>query len=1400
MLTIRNSFGSLAIIGGFIGSLNIIQAAGTIKPVQSVSADDMNVMLQAVEATTPVAAESVPRCGLFYSALMPMGPPLPGSMGWPAWNLGEDSFGQSVWLLDDLDQPQAQMRTMAGTRMTMDVPTPGDGGDDGTNTYTFNASSFTVDYGTNLWIAQVGISSGSLFGIVSNSVADIYYEIQSCENLLGGWSSEGVPVYGSETASWTPFSVAMNNRTNLFVRIKSWADSTGSGIPDWWWLQYFGQTTNVDAYANPASDGWNNLEKFLGGMNPNVFYTPPAPQGLTASFNVDNTATVNWQPSPGPVTGYTVQRDYITYDSGYHYQTFNLSAGSVSLQDATPFNSPWWVGARGLTVYVSYKIQAHYAGGDSAWSSEVQLEPETTDITLVPGSQGSVYFAARNLPVGTTALRLTRLDYWMESQFGDSPANAVSFDIPLSTGTNGLYLIPAEDTTSSLDAYGYAWYGWFVQPVNANGQGTSQANSFDWGFYSDLLPQYWIVPPYFDGRAQLKQNLIFLLRAATVDSPFYYNGFGTNQVYTSCFYAYTVTNPATYAYSAFNSPFGIVVNYSGGYGYIQNGFDVFSPFQNNYLYRNFVFNMADLSGYRPPFYSEIPGQIMTGVAGSYEDTGFFGSHHGLGLVDLPTYHFMPPTTSGVTISAMLATDQTQWLCSYPLDSPEMYYDPATDSMVSYGYLEEIGVTPSVDAGWNQWETMAANARNVYGLPFLSAKIAWGNTSDATYTLSAGSQVENVDGYFYPQTAQPLFQTVEYDFWNRSPLPGSTNFSTSQASDLLIAGVDSFIGVNGYAKLAVSNGYPGVYAYLGQYFDQAYKIDANGVVTTNTTGVLSPYGSFFATEPGPAALVTMPDVDTGARGTCTVYCVSAQVDKNFDGTMDLSFNGPDATSQASPMEFWVNSGHCEPGKNGNLDTDLPVPPNSTNYSRGKITCQRDLENFARLWICGMPSLPLYQNYTVTLSMSLSSGNPAINLYWSCETNGGTSYLTDTNIAAQQIAVGLLSNYGTSIGTVSNNCSCTFPEGTFLFGGTRHLLFEGAGIGSGQLTLTISQNGNTLAQTGVWLDLHDIRDFFEVAKITNNASGAISNWTSAVETVLPATSSVLGDDTNLIVFVHGINVDDWHWIDASETVFKRLYWAGYHGKFMTVKWPCNFLTPPSPVTLAVFNLSEANAYKASTSLATYLNQLRSRFPGYRLNLFVHSQGNAVASEAIKNGAPFDTYIITQGAISDGAYDVNATNYPPFMNEEVGKKITPEWQPMGYHGVYTNSNFAGKIVNFYNTNDPVLAVWIVDQVDLKPSGGYFYDGVNCRYTISTNIIVTDFQETRSMVSRSRSLSVGQSGPASAHGVIKSAVDLNANFGFNNASFDDHSAQWAWPIQTSLSYYYSVLSACNISTHQLQ
>jgi hypothetical protein len=1367
MKSFRNSFGSLAIIGGLIGSLNFIHAQTTAKAVQAVSMDDMAVVLQAIEETMPVAAESVPRCGTFYSAFysaqFPNWPPLPGNINnVPAWNLGD-----GVWLLDDLDQPQAQMQAMAGTRMTMDVPVPGDGGDSGTNTFTFNESSFTVDYGTNLWIRMDGISSGNLVGIMSNSIAGTPYEIQSCENLLGAWSSEGEPVYGLETTNWTPFNVAMNNRTNLFVRIKSWADSTGSGIPDWWWLQYFG-SVGGDPFAFD-SYGWTLLQDFEAGYNPTVFHTPPAPRGLTVSLNqLGQTVAISWLPSAGAVAGYTVEKTYqpFFYSSP---QISDFSTTTPNYLDSLAGDSP--DPDSGYAYDVTYRVQAQYSsGGASAWSASVPLQQATLSGSIVPGSNGAPYLLVSGLPKTAATVRLVYYDQIASLNHNDFSFNT-SRDIPIADFTNGLYPLPASWQSAGVDAYGYNNTPNQIQSVDADGNpsAVSWLNYVVWS------------PPFYDGRAQLKQNLIFLLRESNANGPFNCAVFGTNGQETA-----SISMPSAYAYVGF---YGFPPKCYDNY--FDTELDVLRPFTDNYFYRNFVFNTADV---------DVDGNITTGASTGYD---YWTQNYSLILQQPATYQFQSSMTNQSTIPALLATNNTQWLFSDPF------------------WLNDYGASVALIVGIN-WDpgldySMINNVRNFFGLPFRSTELAYQAYDSGgfglgyldTYTLYPGNSVNIIGLNFYTETAQPQFQTVEYDFWQPNDqcgwpeptkdwLPGHPNFSPTNTSRLMIAPVGSSITVAGYAKLAIQNGYSGAYGYLAQYFDKAYKI-ANGIVTTNTTGVLSPYGNFSATEPGPAALVTMPDVDTGARGTCTVSVASIQVDKNSDGIMDLSFSGPDATSQASPYRVWANSGHCEPGSGGSLDTDLPVPPNSPNYSAGEITCQRDLENFFRLWVCGLPALPANQGYTITLSMSPVSGSPAINLYDSVETNGGTGYLTDTNIAFQQCLAYAhgsspynvyYTGPGAPIAKITPSSSFTFPASYFTNSGNKYFLFEGACTnGSGELMMTISQNGNVIAQTGVWLDLHDVKDFYEQAVITNNTSGSISNWTSGIEMVKPATSA-LGDDTNLIIFVHGINVDNWDWLDDSDTVFKRLYWAGYHGKFMTVKWPCYFLTPPRPVTFDVFNLSEANAYKASTSLTTYLNQLRSRYPGYHLNLFVHSQGNAVASEAIKNGAPFDTYILTQGAISDGAYDVNATNYPVLVNEEYGKKITPEWQPMGYRGVYTNSNFSGKIVNFYNTNDPVLAVWIVDQVDLKPSGGYFYDGVNCRYTISSNI-VTDFQETRSMVSRSRSLSVGQSPPESPHGVIKSAVDLNTRYGFNNAFPADHSAQWTWPIQTTTGYYLQLLDS---------
>ena len=92
------------------------------------------------------------------------------------------------------------------------------------------------------------------------------------------------------------------------------------------------------------------------GLNPNVFYTPPPPQGLTVTYNANNgTAIISWLPAPGPVTGYT-----LTNSAG---QSYNLSASATSFTNNVS-GSPNGYYMGDPTVYETYQLQAHYAGGN----------------------------------------------------------------------------------------------------------------------------------------------------------------------------------------------------------------------------------------------------------------------------------------------------------------------------------------------------------------------------------------------------------------------------------------------------------------------------------------------------------------------------------------------------------------------------------------------------------------------------------------------------------------------------------------------------------------------------------------------------------------------------------------------------------------------------------------------------------------------------------------------------------------------------------------------------------------------------------------------------------------------------------------------------------------------------
>ncbi len=105
------------------------------------------------------------------------------------------------------------------------------------------------------------------------------------------------PNLASETST-NPWAHGLTNLQvyqNPSVLIADNYETLGDGIPDWWRVTYFGvcTTTNTDSCAtcDLEGDGWNNLDKYLYGMNPLVYYSPfdfivNGGQPYTASLNV----------------------------------------------------------------------------------------------------------------------------------------------------------------------------------------------------------------------------------------------------------------------------------------------------------------------------------------------------------------------------------------------------------------------------------------------------------------------------------------------------------------------------------------------------------------------------------------------------------------------------------------------------------------------------------------------------------------------------------------------------------------------------------------------------------------------------------------------------------------------------------------------------------------------------------------------------------------------------------------------------------------------------------------------------------------------------------------------------------------------------------------------------------
>ena len=1011
-------------------------------------------------------------------------------------------------------------------------------------------------------------------------------------------------------------------------------------------------------------------------------------------------------------------------------------------------------------VSATYRVKATNVGGNSHYSPELKnlVDPRmTVDAKIVRGPGGRLFLAVAALPPDAVSLLVYRQTFDADFPQGDYYQSGGSvFDAGLADGSFTVALSSLTNGVALLPTNSIPAYGRYFLYVTAKGP--------------DGRPGHWTpineppTVPFLDGTAAMKQNLSFLLRSAGAFDPLHFR-----VKYADESYSYLYAWPADYVYSGCFDLWGYA---------IQNEFE---PFEENRYFRNFAF--------------PVNGVLSSGLLDS-GITDYVATEIRIGLNpahSFPTYSYAV-NSNQTAIGSTLSRTDSRWIFG---------------GYQTFGFHIDYGLY--IDASNNL--ALAADYPNIYGLPIQSAKLK--QFSGAFTTLNAGSAIApTVYGLVYHEVTEPVLETTGFYFARPGvdAIPGSYDFAVTNATPLLITGVGQPFTVAGWARQRIVNGFTNKFAYLGQYFDKAYTI-TNGVKTTNQTGILSEYGNFLPTEPGRMILTTKADLDqtTNQVGECLVHVIGLNVDANHDGILDRTFTGLDQTSPQRPFRFWVNNDH---------DAGEDIKDSAPDYQDGLITTPRDLEDFARLWITGIPT---NQDLTIQISWRNEAGQPAIKLYRAVEDDGGIGYLTNTTVAGTQINYGNISGtyvgYGASLGLIAPGQTLSLASTNFLTFARKHFLFEGAGIGSGELVLSIIQNSVVIGESSLFFDLHDVKDFYErytATNVTRNLppSALVSQFRPDHLMDTPPNEA-----KQLAIFVHGINNTEFEYESSSETIFKRLYWSGYKGRLAAFRWPCTYF-PGNEGTIIPFHKfdrGEFYAYKSANAFKEYLRFQTNRFGlmDYTINILAHSMGNGVVGEAIVNGAPFDNYILSQGAVPAHAYDFAAPTLQRLVDAETNKP-TPYFEyDGGYHRCFTN--IGGHVVNFYNTNDFALASgtyqvpgigtievnWVRHNENEKPESflgspffGYEYGYFPGSYTSyrqesSVPITLTDVHEIRSMVSRSRTAAVGAQGGLA--GVIDSSIDLKSSFEFDSTR-PEHGAQFSRPIQSSREYYIQVLNSFQI------
>jgi len=941
-----------------------------------------------------------------------------------------------------------------------------------------------------------------------------------------------------------------------------------------------------------------------------VSNTPSAPTGF--SITLDSTGTnvsLSWTPASGDVTSYTIQRGVLNPSTGtYTYTTIGtVSAGTTTFTVTGAINNY-------LDEWNSYQVVANHTSGGVTASANTQLS--SASINFLPSASlnsrlnisahmvrneiGQWQLMFINIPTNAQTILLGWCSYDNLYDFG--PQNLANINqapqtafqvvkIPVASLTNGVYAIP---DWQLFEYFPNNWSGVIgcVQAMDTQG---------NYGNVSFIEYLRYDSPRWVDGRQHLKQNLLFQLQAATVSQPsvkLEEKAVFINNWLPESGNLPIPADPNYVESSIFHWSVMSKLNTDINPTYVK--MDDIWPLTANYELHQSVYD---------PSYAgmtDFPWQTDTW---DILDEGWA----------LIGYYPFEGSLDNVPAPAVLG-NSSYWISqSSPSDLP------------AYTSGDYFHVQSGVNLFGLAYQGIIAHTNNGSSLVLYPGNSTPSTNVNCYFTKTAAPSL-SLNGYYFalintPGTALPVESSPAQPY----PLPCLTGFASTNQTGVLITSVGTPTVVGGWEKFSIQNGAAGKFAYLGQYFVTNAYLMTNSIITANKTGVVSPYGEFFPTDPGVVAMTTMPDIDSQAQGTGVVRVISLNVDANHDGTMDFSYQSPDFVSTGKPFRFWAND-----NQDAGDDWGSGIPGQMAQIADGSCVMGSGL--IPEIWPqTFQPTFVSGNIYAVHGRRDLVDFFPVClnigSLFQSNTLSAGidptdTSYqfvLSQADGVLRFVYTGLTPtnymNYLRDINVSSNLASATAwpipPEGirlnsTFLSdiasSNQNIILVEAATATTQPLVLTIYHGTNQIAQTQLYLSISGVEQMFRSKNLLQqNDSRAMPDRLTDVS--VPNEPDTI--DKNFI-FLHGYNVNPTEARGVFADMFKRLYWSGSHAKFYGVIW--NGYDTQSKILPGVTGNLETNvvhAFETAPALNTFLNSLS----GTNV-VAAHSLGNMVVLSTLND----------------------------------------------------------------------------------------------------------------------------------------------------------------------------------------